>query len=181
MRLKNLRRQKKSLFQVPFPAPGDAFGGTNSYEACFLDLPSQLLPAHETPGTSPAFMWVVELWGASVPIYNNNALVRSHCYEHVLANHPGLVIGTKDMRLLMREKRTATWEQLPLSLIRSGAILQAPFDENAAIPRAALVLLPSSFAIRPICTIRFFAKAVRDLENGLGAIALRQRFCTYAW
>lgn len=73
-----------------------------------------------------------------------------------------LAIGAENMRVLMRDKRTATWDQLRICQISSGTALCAPFEEFDAIPQSAQFLLLSAFAISSNRTLLYLAEAVQD-------------------
>lgn len=87
--------------------PSESFGVTNIFKARFVDIRARWLFSRETHGSSYALMDVVDLWASSVTTYDNDALVYSHRYEHVVASRMRLAIGTEDMRVLMREGTTA--------------------------------------------------------------------------
>lgn len=126
-------------------------------------------------------MVVVGLWEASVSTYNDDVLVQNYCYEDVFASRQGLAIGSEGMRVLMRERTTATREQICFSQISSGAALHVPLDAFGAILPAAQFGPISFFLIPPICIIRYFAMGVQDRTDGHGGFTLRRRFCAAAW
>lgn len=104
----NSRRVKRAFvanqqnhFQVPTSVPCDSFGVTNFFEARFVHFLVRWLFANETPRANPAFMEVVEVWGARVSTYNVEVSVRHHRYEHGLTSHLRHAIGADDMQVLM--------------------------------------------------------------------------------
>lgn len=83
---------QQGLFQAPNSVPCESFAGANLFEACFVDVLAWWLFACKTPGAGPAFMNVVELWEARVAANDNDILVCSHCYEHVVRNRLDLLL-----------------------------------------------------------------------------------------
>lgn len=61
-----------------------------------------------------------------------------------------------------------------------GVALHASFDEFGAIPQAARLPLPSSFATVPILTLYFFSGADQDGASKPGGVTLRHRLGTAA-
>lgn len=43
-------------------------------------------------------MDILELLGAMVHSYSDDALIQDHRYKHVVANHLGLAIGSEDIK-----------------------------------------------------------------------------------
>lgn len=87
---------------------GDQFNVANSFEARLVKVLAQFLLVRETLNANPAFMDFVELWEARFSTCRYDALVCNHRSEHVVLSLLRLAIGNKDMRLLMRQRPTAT-------------------------------------------------------------------------
>lgn len=68
---------------MPTYLPCDSFGVVNSFKNGFADVLAQWFFACETRGANLAFMDVVDLRGAKVPTYIDDALVRDHRLEHM--------------------------------------------------------------------------------------------------
>lgn len=87
----------QGLFQVPISLLCDSICVAKSFKAPFVNFLARWLFARGAPDANPAFMNVVDLWGARVPTYNKNALMRYHRYKHVVESCLWLAIGAKDM------------------------------------------------------------------------------------
>lgn len=89
------------LFQVSTSVAFHSFYVAKSFKARFVYILSQRIFSRQTPGANPAFIDVVELWGAKVSTYNDEALDCIHRNEPVLASCLGLAISAGYMRVLM--------------------------------------------------------------------------------
>lgn len=67
-----------------------------------------------------------------------------------------------------------------MSQVSSSAAFHALLCEFCAIYPSARFILPSIFAILPICIVFYFAGTVRGREDSLSDIILQYRICTAA-
>lgn len=108
---------------------------------------------------------------------NNNDLVSSHRYKHVVARCRGLAIGAAYIRVLMQKKKTAVKEHMWIYQISSGATLQLPLEGFGAIPPAARFCFPFAFATLPAHSICYL---VRQHKIALAASVASPRDTTFA-
>lgn len=99
---------QQGLFQTPAYVLSHSFRVTNFFKACFVGVIARLLSARKALCANPAFIDFVELWGAKGPTHNDDVLVCSHRYDHVVESRVGLGICAEDMQVLRRERTTAT-------------------------------------------------------------------------
>lgn len=99
-------------FRAPMFLPFAFFGVANFIKNRFVDIIAQLLFTKETFEVNLTFLDVVDLRVARVPTCNNDALLRSHCYENVAASSLEHTIGAKYLQILKRKEILFFSEQL---------------------------------------------------------------------
>lgn len=70
--------KEQCVFQIPASFHFGYFGVANAFDFRFVGVSARWLFARETPGASPTFMNVVNLWDARIPSNNDETLVRDH-------------------------------------------------------------------------------------------------------
>lgn len=71
---------QQGLFQIPNSVSCDFFSVANLLEARLVEFLARWLIAWNTLGANPVLMDVVEVWGASVPTFNDEILVGNRQY-----------------------------------------------------------------------------------------------------
>lgn len=98
------------LFQVPASVLCNSVGVTNIQDF-FVEVQARWPTARKILDASPEFVGTVDILGARVQKYSDDALGCNQGYNNFVPSRMGLAIGAEDMRVVMLERTGATWEQ----------------------------------------------------------------------
>lgn len=170
-------RQHTGNYQVPGRMPCDRFSVPSVYDAKFVHIiggwlfspSSQHVPC---PLTQDPELWIQrdEISGA------DSSARRSLIMEWQIASRHGLAIDSDDLKLFVRSRTATALENVKLRDIKLGNALFGDNEEFGLIPNNLRWILPPTFLLPSVLSIRYFSGCVQDRSDHRDALAINARF-----